>query len=313
MWVAAERGDNGFAPIFLSWRVHPERDDSWYAAQVRSMEAWQLAQEHPAGAIEAFVQSGRPVFGADYLKHHEARLQQPTPAALVSATLADGMTIWAAQQAGHRYVMAADVAEGLADGDFDAAVVIDTTGMRTSTDTTTTAARSPANTSGALIQVAALRGRWAPDIFAAKLMALGQRYGYPLLAVERNNHGHACLLRLRDLAYPRLYHAADALRDTGGEDQRPGWLTTRATKPLIIDNLAAALREQTYLPLDSVLLAEALVYSYHANGAMGAPAGFHDDVVIAHAIAVYIASLPDAATNALAFFAELAHIKEQTD
>ena len=301
-WVAAERDDNGFKPLFLSWRVHPERDDVWHTAQARSMETWQLAQEHPTSAIEAFVQSGRPVFDALYLKRHEARIHDIAPSDL-SNSMVDGLTIWQAPLAGHRYLISADVAEGLAGGDFDAAVVIDATA--TPGDSMSALAGNVV-----LCQVAALRGKWAPDIFARKLADLGQRYGWPLLAVERNNHGHACLLQLRELRYPRLYHAADALRDGANEEPRPGWLTTRVTKPLIIDTLAAALREDTYTPLDPIFLAEALVYGYRANGAMGAPSGFHDDVVMAHAIAVYIAGLPDAAHNALNFFADLERLQE---
>ncbi len=188
----------------------------------------------------------------------------------------------------NRCIIGADVAEGLADGDFDAAAVIDAATGK---------------------QIAALRGRWPPDIFAHKLYQLGERYGFPLLAVERNNHGHACLLKLQDLHYPKLYHHEDALKADGHEEPRAGWVTTRITKPLIIDALAAALRDDTYHPMDPILIAEALVFSYQNNGTMSAPEGFHDDTVIAHAIAVYIASQPDAILATKQLFADLERMK----
>ncbi len=37
----------------------------------------------------------------------------------------------------------------------------------------------------------------APNIFAHKIYHLGERYGFSLMAVERNNHGHTCLLKLK--------------------------------------------------------------------------------------------------------------------
>ena len=76
LWAGAERGDNGFIPIFLPWRCHPEHDEDWRVAQSRSMEPWQLAQEHPDNATEAFIQSGQPVFDATYLTWHEERIRR---------------------------------------------------------------------------------------------------------------------------------------------------------------------------------------------------------------------------------------------
>jgi hypothetical protein len=278
-WVNAERGENGYRAIFLPWSLHPERNAAWYAAQCTSMEAWQVAQEYPSNAGEAFVQSGRPVFGG-YLVEHEARVL----AAAGPLEDADGLTVWCEATVDQRYRIGADVAEGLADGDYDAACVFDETGY----------------------QVAALHGRWPPDVFAVKLYQLGERYGFPLLAVERNNHGHACLLRLRDLEYPNLYYPSDPLKLGAHDDLRPGFVTTASSKPLIIDLLAKGLREQACRPRDRLLLREMSVFAYRVDGGMGAPDGFHDDRVMACAIAWYLVSQPDGVAHAETFFAELA-------
>jgi hypothetical protein len=280
-WVGAERGENGYRAIFLPWWMHPERDAAWYEAQRKSMEAWQLAQEYPSTPGEAFVQSGRPVFG-DYLAAHEARvLAEPGP-----VEDADGLTVWAEATVDGRYRIGADVAEGLADGDYDAAVVLDGEGN----------------------EVASLHGRWPPEVFAQKLYGLGERYGFPLLAVERNNHGHACLLRLRDLGYPRLYYSSDPLRDGARDEPRPGWLTTRSSKPMVVDVLARGLREHTLRPRDRLSLQEMRLFRFRADGGMGAPPGFHDDRVMAWAIAAFVLSQPDAVAHAEEFFADLARL-----
>lgn len=293
IWTGAVAGENSFTPIFLSWRRHPERDDTWYARQARDYQPWLLHQEYPGHPTEAFIQSGRPVFDATYLTAAAARSTTFPPPLRQS----DGITIWAepipeqrdpqtnaVTARAHRYLIAADVAEGLADGDYDAAAVVDRdTGM----------------------QVAEIHGHWPFAEFAAKLDALGRYYHTATLAVERNNHGHSVLLALQSgLAgqtedgqlrpYPALYHYQDPIVTAGAPPQsRPGWATTAQTKPLAIDHLAQGLREEAYLPRSQAFYDEALVYAYDDKGKMSAPPGYHDDLVMAHAIAAYLLLRPD--------------------
>lgn len=286
----AVTGTNGFTGIFLPWHVHPERDHVWYAEQQRALEPWQLHQEYPAIPADAFVQSGRPVFDSVYLRKHAARINAQT------APLEDhdGETIWFAPAANAetgRYIIGADVAEGLAHGDFDAACIIDRqTGQ----------------------QVAALRGRWPVEEYAKRLAALGLQYNTALLAVERNQHGHAVLLALREQEYPNLYYYSDPLRTALQQESRPGWPTTARTKPMIIAHLANGLREGSYQPADITFVSEALAFAYHANGSLGAPNGLHDDTIIAHAIAWYLASQPDQCRSTLTLFASLAQLHDHT-
>jgi len=273
-WVNAVAAKNNFTPIFLSWRRHPDRDDAWYAHESSDNEPWQLHQEYPSDPTEAFIQSGRPVFDASYLATHGARIA----AALPAIEQADGLTIWEQPDPTRHYLIAVDVAEGTAQGDLDAACVYDRATWE---------------------QVAELHGRWPLEVYAAKLDALGRRYGNALLAVERNNHGHAVLLKLRDLAYPTLYHTHDELVPGAPPQPKPGWETTSKTKPLAIGDLAAGLRTQRLIPRSQALLDEALVYAYQDNGSMSAPPSYHDDLVISHAIAAHLLALPDPGVRAL--------------
>ncbi len=266
-----------FAAIFLPWNANPERSEQWRQERMAVMEPWQMSQEYPETAVEAFVQSGRPVFDREILARCEpAMALLPSP-----QEIEDGVRIWEEQQSGHCYVIGADTAEGLSDGDYDAACVVD---MQTGR------------------QCAAIYGRWPPDIFAAKLARLGALYGGALLAVERNQHGFAVLLALKTAGYEHLYYYSDPIRDVAQEESRPGWPTNTRTKPLMIAHLARCLREQSYVPADRQFLHEALVYSYRADGSTGAPAGFHDDIVIAHAIALSAAAQPNAAAAAVRMF-----------
>ena len=55
-WVNAVAGKNGFTPIFLSWRRHPDRDDAWYERESKDNEPWQL---HQASRLRVTIEINR--------------------------------------------------------------------------------------------------------------------------------------------------------------------------------------------------------------------------------------------------------------
>jgi hypothetical protein len=295
-WVKAVAGQNTFTPIFLSWRRPPERDAAWYAREGQDNEPWQLHQEYPSEPTEAFIQSGRPVFDYHYLQEHGKRIAVSPPPISEDT----GLTIWDAPQGevkdaqgtitekAHRYIIAADVAEGIGDGDYDAAVVVDRQTWR---------------------QVAELYGRWPLEVYAAKLRELATYYNTALLAVERNNHGHAVLLALK--GYANLYHTTDELSPGNEQQKKPGWETTSKTKPMMVGDLARGLREGNYQPRSQAFLDEALIFAYQDNGSMSAPSGYHDDRVMSHAIAVHLLALPDPSQAALAYMSQWRSLTEE--
>ena len=129
-------------------------------------------------------------------------------------------------------------------------------------------------------QVAELRGKWRPDVFARVLAALAANYGWAYLAVENNGHGVPTLLTLRnELHYPHLYYTVQ-----GGRAVKLGWSTTTATKPLMIDQMAAALAEGKLVLRSPVLVDECLSLVSKDGGQQEAEEGKHDDLVIACAI-----------------------------
>jgi hypothetical protein len=73
LWVGAETQNNNFKAYFAPWSANTERDEAWYAERQRAMQSWQLAQEFPTTAEEAFIRSGNPVFDLDGIAKHEAR------------------------------------------------------------------------------------------------------------------------------------------------------------------------------------------------------------------------------------------------
>jgi hypothetical protein len=140
-------------------------------------------------------------------------------------------------KSGEQYVVFGDVAEGVA-GDGSAATVLN---KRTGD------------------QVAAW---WSdtisPGDFGAVLCVLGWMFNTALIAPERNNHGHAALERIMTvMRYPKVFHH---------DDGRPGWNTTTATRPVMWDDMAHAIRSGVVKILDAETLGECRTIIHDEDG-----------------------------------------------
>lgn len=237
-----------------------------------------LYQEYPSTPHEAFIATGRPVFNIKALsfmekqcdKHSFGRYElvqddDRTIRAVESDDLAP-LKIWDMPERGEDYVVGADPAEGLANGDFSVADVIRTRDLKT---------------------VAKVRGHIDPDLFGHFLDKLGRFYNNALLGVEINNHGLAVVQRLRDLFYTNLYRREKGYDERFEEaTSKLGWKTDIRTKPLAIDYLAEAIRDLYITDYDIVFVEEAFSYIRDDNGRTNAEEGNHDDTIMAKAIAL---------------------------
>lgn len=144
------------------------------------------------------------------------------------------------------------------------------------------------------------KARVGVDVFYKVCAKWGNYFGHALLAVERNNHGHAVLLGLRENSrYTNLYVQKPDTRVVvkgalGHKEVIFGWRTDQITKPLMCDQFRYAVEgdssedEQNFSPefmvLDQELCKEMLTYE-EVEGKLGAAQGKHDDLVIGYAIA----------------------------
>lgn len=128
------------------------------------------------------------------------------------------------------------------------------------------------------LQCAELHGHFPPFELARRLVELGRRYGNALIAVERNNHGFGVLAHLKDLGYDNLFV----------QNGQEGWLTSVASRPAMIENMAAMLIEEPDLFRSPKLLAEMKTFVRHPDGHGAAAEGAHDDRVMAMAIALAV-------------------------
>lgn len=269
LWVGANTGVNNFKPIFWPWSAG-DRDDDWYEAKQRNMPAWQLHQEYPRNADEAFIMSGNPVF--DVLKLSSLPTLEPTRGYLKFDRRKElefieyeqgEMSIWELPRTDGVYVIGADVAEGLGHGDFSTLHVIEAHSRRVA---------------------AHWHGHIDADRFGHLLAEVGWWYNGCLIGCENNNHGLTTLKSLQRYGYLNLYRTRRLQQRMATETEIMGWRTTVATKPLMIDELGGAIRDDAIVLEDGHTIAEMKTFVRDPNGKThGSP---HDDRVISLAIAV---------------------------
>jgi hypothetical protein len=306
LWQEARRGESDFASHFYVWWEDPtyrlvgdplgvltseeqdlvrrygldDKQIRWRRRMQREHRT-QFAQEFPEDAQSCFLANGGCCFSTAALLEMEARarpmpsrsIESPLPYHRwyqggqqqkgVVSVLPGRLTIWKEWEERQEYAIGADVAEGVEGGNYSAAIIFNRlTGE----------------------QVAELHGHWRPDIFARLLAALAFRYGRPYLAVEANNHGHTALHVLRyELNYPFLYRSIEHGPRRG--DPVLGWVTNARTKPLMLDELAAAIADGKAQLRSQALIQECLTF-VSRDGVQGAQEGRFDDRVIATAIAL---------------------------
>jgi hypothetical protein len=212
------------------------------------------AQEYAEDAVSCFLASGECVFDLLAVEQAAAHAGQPT-----ESQENGRLMIWFPPNRGKqwRYIIGVDAAGGGSEGDYACAQVIE-------------------RTMG--LQCAELHGHFPPFELARRVVALGCMYENALVAVERNNHGYGVLAHLKDLRYENLYQQ-------GGQE---GWLTSAASRPAMIENLAAILMSQPELFHSPRLLGEFRTFVRHADGHGAAAEGAHDDCVMAMAIALAV-------------------------
>jgi hypothetical protein len=261
IWSMAQAGKNGFTPIFLPWWTRPGRDAA-FMRRVRSeaTDPNSIPENYPANPIEAFVSSGRARFKPEWIiRQFKANVRDPfkeNPRALIG--IPELRSYRGVADKGEQFIFAADVAEGVDDGegnpDFSALHVFNRKTMD---------------------QAAVLQGRWEPAVFARYMVDMAPHYGWPEIVVERNNHGHAVLAALKLSRYPRIAR---------GHDGKPGWLSNEITREQSIDALAAYLKDGAISIHDKPTLDEMNTFHVDRRGRSRAVSGSHDDLVMAAAI-----------------------------
>jgi hypothetical protein len=245
LWNQAVAGENNYHPIFLPWWSRPDRDQAWYEQQRADYGEDDLFQEYPASAAEALAprQASK--------RFHPTWLERCTggarPVAREDVALAlPGLVVWEAPRRGGSYLVVADPAEGNPSSDPSPAAVFDGLTWR---------------------QVAGLYGQFEPDVFGGLLVDLSEWYNGAVICVERNNHGHAVHVAIRN-------RGAGDLVYQNPHDEKDGWLSNAKYKTLATDVAAEVLREGGCVIQDKATINELAMFE---AGTLKAPPGMTDD------------------------------------
>ena len=162
----------------------------------------------------------------------------------------------------NRYVISADVAEGLEHGDNSSMYVYDRV---------------------ALEDVAWFTGKIDTTVFALLLAYFGYMYDNAYIGVENNNAGIAVLKKLVEI-YPYLMHQMDVSKEVDLEGVKLGWNTNNATRKLMLGELKNAIANDYHGIHDFNVMTECLTFVLNKNGKPEAASGKWDDRVFAQAI-----------------------------
>lgn len=267
LWVGSQTGTNQFKGVFWPWSAG-DRNDDWYEAKQKSLPSWQLHQEYPRSPEEAFIKSGNPVFDVDTLRDFVVEEPERGYIYVIGKKniefrhTPDGeFAVYEDPQPQSIYVVGADVAEGLAHGDYSSCHVINAASLKV---------------------VAHWHGHIEPDLFGDLLCEIGYWYNGALMGVENNNHGLTTLKAMQRYGYRNIYRTRRLQQRHPEPSEVLGWRTTMTTKPLAIDELAAAVRDREIDLSDGRTIQELISFVRATNGKMhGSP---HDDRVMSLAI-----------------------------
>ena len=260
----AEDGSNNFHLTTLQWDVHPDRDDLWYKKETKNMSKRQIAQELQCN----FNTSGETVIDPECMEWLLSVVKEPK----YRTGFDRNFWIWEEFDPTCNYLMVADVARG--DGADNSAFHI----IKLET----------------LEVVGEYQGKPTIDMYAGMLNQIGREFGGCMLVVENNNIGYSVLDKLIDYQYPNLYHSIKSTHEYIEQHQAevlnsavPGFTTSMKTRPLIVAKLEEFIRNKLIKVYSSRTVNEMKTFIWR-NGKPQAMKSYHDDLIMALAIACWI-------------------------
>lgn len=231
---------------------------AFYITQVKRNKHL-VVQEYPTTALEAFIAAGRNVF-------HQVDLQKHPISFPIDRKWQD-LLIWEQPLKSSKYVIGIDCAEGLG-GDFSVIEVLN------------------AHTGEQAAEYAS--NYIHPADLGTTAMEIGNMYNKALIVIESNNHGHAVIDAIRHKYY-NLYRREAIDKQTREKTYQIGFNTNGTTKPLLVDNLEEAVRNEDIRIHSSDAIKEMKTFVQTdevGKQGYGAEGSAHDDRVMALGLCV---------------------------
>lgn len=258
IYRAAKAGQSPWSAVFLPWHSHPKRNDDWYENQRKDIVSRtgaldDLHEQYPADDVEALAaRTLDKRISSVWLDQCYVPLGEIDPLP-DDAPVINRLVIYREPEPDKAYVIGGDPAEGNPTSNDSALTVLEEmTGE----------------------EVAKLNGKFQPSTFASHISEVSEYYNNASAMIERNNHGHAVLLWLRDNS---------AVNILCGFDYNEGWHSTSYGKTRMYTATTDAFRERstilhsfdTYLQLSSI-----------DGSTLRAPEGEMDDLADSYALAI---------------------------
>lgn len=309
MWDNAVKGKNDFVPLFVGWNELDEYQMPYDGFELTDEEinlqenfnltleqlTWrrwciknncsgdidQFKQEYPITPEEAFISTGACFFNKEIIMARINKIQnlKPIKVGFFSYEINGNdisnvewvddekgyIKIFKEVEKGHPYVLGGDTA-GDGSDNFTGLAIDNSNGE----------------------QVATLKDeKIDEDEYARQMYCLGMYYNWALIGPE-NNYSTYPTKKLKEYSYPNLYireledNISDKVQD------KYGFITNKATRPIILAILKEVFRDNISWINDIDILREALVFIKNEKGRPEAQVGEHDDLIMGLAITYYI-------------------------
>jgi hypothetical protein len=216
LWKEAEKGMNGFVPIYVNWSKHPSRDNEWRDKMIAELGEEKFAQEFDA----SFIGSSNTLIGSIYLR----QLASDTP-----IKESKQLKVYSDPQLEHIYLIVADPSRGTGN-DNSAFIVFDISEFP--------------------IKIAAVYKdpNISPMVFPSVLEKMGKSYNNAHILVESNDIGS----QVTDILWNELEYENTVIAT---KDQI-GIRTTRTVKQAGCSNFKDMVENQKLLINDAWLISE---------------------------------------------------------
>ena len=306
LWDGAEKGENGWVPVFLPWFMEPDYrkpvdpGTEWTEEERKLQEqfgldeeqlAWRrwcirtncggdvnlFRQEYPCTPDEAFLLSGDAFFDNDVIMARRRAAPRPIREGFFhypEPQIEGGAPMdWTFTDRVNGYVR---IYEEPKKG-HPYVLAGDTAGDGSDNFT----AYVIDNSTGK--QVAELKHPLSEIFYARQVYCLGRYYNDALIGIEINYSTYP-QKKLEEWHYPKFYQRERFDTFTGEMVKAFGWATTPQSRPVILAELHTIMEEAPELVVSYQTLGEMLTFVYDKNRKPQAASGQHDDLVMAAAI-----------------------------
>lgn len=261
-WMNALDDINGFNPIKLDWKVHPDRDQKWRDEQTAKLGEKMASQECDA----SFLTSGNTLVGGELLTWYEENtILEP-----IRKMYQDKLWQYKEFESTKKYLIPVDVSRG--DGsDFSAFHIIDIETLE---------------------QVADFKAKVSVKELVEILIEVGLSWNSAIISVENASMGWGVIQDLIEKEYPNLYYSPkrDVIDEYEYLDESqftPGFTNSMKTRPLIIAKLEEVINNKMLILRSQRTINELKVFIW-LNHKAQAQQGYNDDLILALAQGCYL-------------------------